>query len=213
MSNDILDTRFEGQDVKINENTVQLGEDINLLNKEPTLKTIRVAVGWDSKAFGGQDVDVDISLFLLDHKNMTRENEDFVFYNNLEAYHGAVKHEGDNRTGAGDGDDETMLFNLHGIPFDVMRIVFVYSIYRGKERDQNLSLVKNSYIRLINADNDHELVRFNLDEHFEGLQETASIVGSINREGPKWHFTPLKEPCAGGLAEIATNYGMNIIRQ
>lgn len=210
---DILDTRFEGKDVKINDNAVQLGDDINLLQKDPALKKISVAVGWDSKAFGGQDVDVDISLFLLDRDNMTRENQDFVFYNNMEAYNGAVKHEGDNRTGAGDGDDETMLFDLHGIPFDVMRIVFVYSIYRGKEKDQNLGLVKNSYIRLSNAENDHELVRFNLDEHFKDVEDTAAIVGSINREGPKWHFTPLRELYKGGLAEIATTFGMNIIRQ
>tara|TARA_Y100000590_G_scaffold452997_1_gene597217 strand:- start:44768 stop:45406 length:639 start_codon:yes stop_codon:yes gene_type:complete len=210
---DILDTRFEGREMKINQNNVYLGDDINLIAKEPALKQISVAVGWDSKAFGGMDVDVDISLFLLDRDDMTRENQDFVFYNNMEAYNGAVKHEGDNRTGAGDGDDETMLFDLHGIPFDVTRIVFVYSIYRGKERDQNLGLVKNSYIRLKNAETDHEIVRFNLDEHFKDTEETAAIVGSINREGPKWHFTPRIEKFTGGLAEIATNFGCTIIRQ
>lgn len=210
---DILDTRFDGNDYEINKNACTLGDDINLLQKDPALRKITAAVGWDSKAFGGQDVDVDISLFLVDSNKMTRDNQDFVFYNNMTAYDGAVTHEGDNRTGAGDGDDETMQFDLRGIPFDVQHIVFVYSIYRGKEKEQNLSLVKNSYLRLDNAETGHELVRFDLDEHFAELQDTAAIVGSINREGPKWHFTPLKETFAGGLTEVATNFGMNIIRQ
>ncbi len=211
--NDILDTRFEGQNYEINKNAVELGEDINLMTKDPTLRKVTVAVGWDAKEFGGKEVDVDISLFLLDRDNMTRDNQDFVFYNNMEAYDGAVKHEGDNRIGAGDGDDETMLFDLQGIPFDVMRIVFVYSIYRGKELSQDLSMVKNSYIRLLNSETDGEILRFNLDAHFSSLDGTAAIVGSINREGPKWHFTPLLEHTPNNLADIATQFGMNIIRQ
>ena len=167
-NNDILDTRFEGRKMDINENEVTLGDDVNLLSLDPALRNIRVAVGWDKKAFGDRDVDVDISLFLLDRNNMTRNDEDFVFYNNLETCEGAVKHEGDNRIGAGDGDDETMLFSLQNIPFDVMRIIFVYSIYRGREREQPLSMVKNSYIRLINSDNDHELLRFHWYECHSG---------------------------------------------
>ncbi len=210
---DILDTRYENQKMSINENEAHIGDDINLLSKDPALRNIRVAVGWDSKAFGGLDVDVDISLFLLGRDGITREDEDFVFYNNMETCNGGVKHEGDNRTGAGDGDDESMLFELNNIPFDVVRIVFVYSIYRGRELEQNLSLVKNSYIRLLNADMDHELVRFNLDEHFANITDTGAVVGSLNREGPKWHFTPLMETSPEGLADIATQYGITIIRQ
>lgn len=209
---DILDTRFEG-DVKLKSNKVQLGDDLNLLEKDPALKDIMVAVGWDSRDFGGEDVDVDISLFLLGHDDMTRDNSDFVFYSNRETCDGAVRHEGDNRTGAGDGDDETILIDLQGVPFDISRIVFVYSIYKGAERDQGLGLVKNSYIRLVNTSNDHEILRFDLDEHFAGSVDTGCVVASINREGPKWHFTPLKEVHAGGLEEIATKYGMNIISQ
>lgn len=210
---DIFDTRFENTKMAINENDVHLGDDINLLKKDPALRNIRVAVGWDSKAFGSLNVDVDISLFLLNNQEMTREDEDFVFYNNMETCNGAVKHEGDNRTGAGDGDDETMLFELTKIPFDVTRIVFVYSIYKGRELQQDLSLVKNSYIRLLNADNDHELIRFDLDEHFKTIHDTGAIVGSINREGPKWHFTPRMDAFPDGLADIATQYGITIIRQ
>lgn len=194
-------------------NRVAVGDDINIIQMDPTLKDIKIAVGWDSNAFGSDIVDVDISLFLLDHKNMTRVNEDFVFYNNTSTLDGAVQHAGDNRTGAGQGDDETILIDLHGIPFDVSRIVFVYSIYKGAERDQGLGLIRESYIRLINSSNEHEMLRFDLDEHFDKSPSSAAIVGSLNREGPKWHFTPLMDVVPGGLAEIATQYGMTVIQQ
>lgn len=210
---DILDTRFENADVNINQNNVDLGDDINLFEMDPTIKKLMIGVGWDSNAFGSDVVDVDISLFLLDMDNMTRINEDFVFYNNMETMEGAIRHEGDNRTGAGDGDDETILIDLHGVTFDIHRIVFVYSIYRGEEKDQSLSKIRNAYIRIVNTDNDHEMLRFELDEHFKGKDETGAIVGSLNREGPKWHFTPLMELEQKGLSEIATKYGMNIIKQ
>ena len=213
MSQDIFDTRFEGKDVELTSNRVNLDDDIILSDKDPALQNLTVAVGWDSKAFGGQAVDVDISLFLLDKDDMTRKNEDFVFYNQMDTEEGAIKHEGDNRIGAGEGDDETILIDLHGIPYDIFRIIFVYSIYKGAERDQGLGLVKNSYIRIINNNDEHELVRFDLDEHFERNDQSAAIVGSLNRQGPKWHFTPVVEFAEGGLGEIATRYGMNIISQ
>jgi len=211
--NDILDTRFEGKEVELKSNRVDVGDDINLLAADPALKDLVIAVGWDNKGFGSNPVDVDVSLFLLNNQDQTRENEDFVYYNNMSACDGAVRHEGDNRTGAGGGDDETILLDLHGIPFDIARIVFVYSIYKGPEKEHSLSMVKNAYIRIINASNDHEILRFELDEYFSGVNDAAAIVGSINREGPKWHFTPLMDFEASGLGAIATKYGMNIISQ
>ncbi len=211
--NDILDTSHEGREINLDGIKAQLGDDINLLEIEPTLKKLMVAVGWDSNAFSSDAVDIDVSVFLLDHKDQTRENTDFVFYNNPLALDGAIKHAGDNRTGAGDGDDESVHLDLHHIPFDVVKIVFALSIYRGEEKEQGLGLIRNSYIRLVNMDDDNELLRFELDDHFHNLEETGVVVGSVNREGPKWHFTPLRELHQKGLAPIATQYGLNIIRQ
>lgn len=210
---DILDTRFENQDVNINQNNVNVGDDINLFEMDPALKKIMIGVGWDSNAFDSDPVDIDISLFLLNMDGQTRVNEDFVFYNNPETMEGAIRHEGDNRTGAGDGDDETILIDLHGVTFDIHRILFVYSIYRGEEKDQGLGKIRNAYIRIVNTENDHELLRFELDDHFLNKEETGAIVGSLNREGPKWHFTPLMQLEQKGLAKIATDHGMNIIQQ
>ena len=210
---DILDTRFEGKDVQLNDNLVKPGDDINIIARDPTLKKLHIGVGWDLNAFDADAMDVDISLFLLDKDGKTRVDEDFVFYNNMETLNGAVKHTGDNRTGALEGDDETIMIDLTGVPFDVQKIVFSLSLYRGEEKQQRLGQVQKAFIRILNQENSIELLRFNLDKELEENNQTAMLVGSINREGPKWHFTPLAEQVEGGLGAIARRYGCIIVEQ
>lgn len=207
---DILDTRFEGKDVELSDNRVALGDDINIMEKDPALQHITIGVGWDSNAFDGEAFDLDVSLFLLGTDEKTRSDDDFIYYNNMAASEGGVTHHGDSRTGAGAGDDEAISIDLHALPFDVVKIAIVLSIYKGAEKEQDLGGVRKSYVRLVNEANGHEILRFDLGEHFEGKFETAALVGSINREGPKWHFTPLAEFEAHGLAPIAERYGMLI---
>lgn len=210
---DILDTEFEGKAVKLGDNHVHLGDDINIMEKDPALRNIMVGMGWDTNAFAGEVADVDLSVFLLGREEQTRVNEDFVFYNQPETLDGAVVHTGDSRTGIGDGDDETVIIDLHGVPFDISSIVFVCSVYKGAEKDQGLGLVRNTFIRLVNKDNGREILRFNLDEHFAGSSDTAAIVGQINREAGKWRFIPKVEFYPGGLGAVATQFGLNIISQ
>src|SRR5688572_20107476 len=85
---------------------VKKGEEINISRLDPGIRDITIGVGWDLKRFEGDPIDVDASVFLLDKNDRTRQDEDFVFYNNFIGREGAVKHMGDSRTGAGDGDDE-----------------------------------------------------------------------------------------------------------
>lgn len=211
---DILDTQFEGAEIDISDNKVVAGDDINLTAKDPTLKKIMIGAGWDLNTFQGEDMDIDVCVFLLDRHDKTREDEDFIFYNSPIGCNGAVEHTGDNRTGAGDGDDETVMIDLLGLPFDIMRIVVVLSIYQGYEKDQALSRVKNCFIRLVNADNDLEIVRFELTKEMQDQEHEFAMIGAyIDREGPKWHFRPVLEYFKGGLAEIATKYGIVILRQ
>ncbi len=207
MVDDILDTRFEGKKVELKDNLVRLGDDINILAKDPALHIVHVGMGWDLNSFDADAIDLDVSVFLLGKDGKTRVDEDFVFYNNPETKDGGAKHGGDSRTGAGDGDDESIVIDLHKISFDVTRLVFVISIYRGEEKQQGLGQVQNVYIRLANPATGMELMRFELNKATEEKREAAAIVGSINREGPKWHFTPLAEFVEGGLGAIATRYG------
>lgn len=192
----------------VKENLVHAGEDINLISRDPALRKALFGVGWDHNAFDTAAMDVDISCFLLDKNLLTRVDEDFVFYNNPEGCGGAVKHTGDSRHGAGEGDDETVLIDLHGIPFDVVRIMFVISIYDAAEKDQSLSMMRNVYIRMTNADTNIELARYEFGDHLIGRQDAGMAILALEREGPKWHLHPLKEAYPGGLGEIAAKHGI-----
>ncbi len=205
---DIFDTDLEKRDVKIEDNTVKNGDDINITAKDPTMHNVKIGLGWSINAFDSDTLDLDASCFLLDKDGKTRVDEDFVFYNNEETCEGAVIHNGDSRTGAGEGDDELITLDLHGIPFDVVRVLFTISIYQPEEKEQNIGMVRNAYLRLINADTTHELFRYKLEEALVNRTETAMVVAALDREGPKWHFKPLEEFIEGGLPELATSFGI-----
>ncbi|MCB1783565.1 MAG: TerD family protein [Alphaproteobacteria bacterium] len=203
---DIFDTQFDENKFEISDNRIAKGEDVNLSAKHPTLRNLTIAVGWDANAFDSDPPDVDLSCFLLNRNDKTRINEDFVFYNNPESKEKGVIYGGDNRTGAGEGDDESISLDLQAIPFDILRLMFVISIYQGEEREQTLSKIRNCYLRLLLTDNGEEILRYELDPDIEECKETGMLVASLNREGPKWHLVALGESVPGGLPTIATNY-------
>jgi tellurium resistance protein TerD len=203
---DILDTRFENKKIELNANFAKVGEEINITAKDPTMKKVLIGAGWDLNTFDADALDLDLSAFLIGKDEMTRVNEDFVFYNQPETLGGAVKHMGDSRTGAGDGDDEVMIIDLHGVPFDVMKIAFVLSIYRGEEKQQRVAQLQNAYLRLVNHETAIEITRFPLPD-LENRNETALIMAMLTREGPKWHFQAIAEPVEGGLGAVAQRYG------
>ncbi|MCB1532761.1 MAG: TerD family protein [Alphaproteobacteria bacterium] len=210
---DIFDTRFKDKEIELSNNRAVVGDDVNLTAKDETLKKILIGAGWDINAFDADALDLDISVLLLNKDNTTREDQEFVFYNNTEAYGGAVTHNGDSRTGAGDGDDESISVDLQGVPFDVVKFLLVISIYKGVEKGQTMDMVRNAYIRIVNAENNIELVRYELTDVLNDKTESAMIAAAVNREGPKWHFVPMAEFVEGGLAEVATRHGMIIAQQ
>lgn len=210
---DILDTQFEGKEVELSDNRVKLGDDINLTAMDPSLHKLLVGVGWDLKSFNTDAMDLDVSLFLLGKDGLTRVDEDFVFYNQPKVLDGGIKHGGDSRDGAGDGDDETISIDLHSVPFDVMQLVFVLSIYKGEERTQSMGLIRNSYLRLVNENSTIELLRYELTADLQDKPETAMVVAALVREGPKWHFRPIAEFVEGGLKTLARRYGCVIAEQ
>ncbi|MDD3020144.1 MAG: TerD family protein [Alphaproteobacteria bacterium] len=185
------------------------GEQVNLTRLDPTLRRLMIGVGWDVIGFEKEAPDLDLSIFLLDKNHQTRMDEDFVFYNNLKSLEGAVEHMGDNRTGAGDGDDENVLVDLMSLPFELTRVAFVISIYEAEMRNQTFQSVRNCFLRIMNDENGIELMRFNLDQEFKELDNaTAVIVGFLERNGPNWFFEGTGRMTSGGLKDIATQYGI-----
>lgn len=189
------------------QNIVAKGAYIDLLKKDPALRMVYIGAGWDQKTFDDDKVDVDLSCFMIDKTGKTREDEDFVFYNNERGCEGAVKHMGDSRTGAGDGDDETIFVDMNGIPFDVLRVMFTITVYDENNDGRHLGQIRNLYIRLVNREDDNELVRLPLTEDvMEG--KNGFLMFCLVREGPRWYLEALAEPVSGGLPAIATRYGI-----
>lgn len=187
---------------------VKRGEEINITKLDPTIRDITVGVGWDLKKFEGDPIDVDASAFLLNRDDKTREDEDFVFYNNLAACDGAVRHRGDSRTGAGDGDDEKIIIDLMALPFEIIKIAFVLSIYDMDGSNNNFTSVKNVFFRIVNNQTTLETFRFELDENLGSA--TGLYIGYLERQGPEWIYKAVGEPIEGGLSKIAAEYGIMV---
>lgn len=182
---------------------------VNLTQANAGLKKLIVGVGWDFLPYDGDPLDIDLSCFILGRDGMTREDQDFVFYNNQQGAALAVKHLGDNRIGVGDGDDEAIMVDLDNLSFDVWRIVFVVSIYQGDESDTNFSKLDKITFRIENADSGAEVQRMTLQGAKVGAA-TAVKVAEIYRDGVEWHFVPGGEGIPGGLAAAAKSYGLLI---
>src|SRR5690348_16009105 len=121
---------------------LQKGQKIDLAKTSPGLSRAVIGLGWDIKSYdGGSDFDLDASAFLLDANGKCTKETDFIFYNNLQSPCESVLHTGDNRTGAGDGDDEQLVVDLKKVPADVHKIAITVTIYDGEGRNQNFGQV------------------------------------------------------------------------
>ncbi|MGL4733807.1 MAG: TerD family protein [Enterovibrio sp.] len=120
----------------------------------------------------------------------------------------SVEHLGDNRTGAGDADDEQVKIDLAKIPSNVKKLVFAVTIHEAEERKQNFGMVSNGYIRMCNNDSNVELARFDLSE--DASIETAMIFGELYLHGAEWKFKAVGQGFAGGLPALATAHGVNL---
>ena len=184
------------------------GQRIDLTKSDPGIKKIIIGLGWDVKQFdGGQDFDLDASVFLLGANGKCRNELDFIFYNNLQSSDGSVVHTGDNRTGEGDGDDEQVNINLANVTSSIEKIAFSITIHDAEARGQNFGQVNNSYVRIINADTQEELIRYDLGEDFS--IETAVVVGELYRHNNEWKFNAIGSGYQGGLGALVSDFGLN----
>ena len=140
------------------------GGNLSLTKEAPGMTKVLVGLGWDARSTDGQDFDLDASAFLLKADGKVRADSDFIFYNQLKSTDGSVEHTGDNRTGEGDGDDEAIKIDLSKVPADVDKIAITVTIHEADARRQNFGQVRNAFIRLVNQDNNNEVVRYDLAE-------------------------------------------------
>ncbi|MBH1933367.1 TerD family protein [Streptomyces sp. AV19] len=187
--------------------TLAKGGNVSLSKAAPNLTAIVVGLGWDARTTTGADYDLDASA-LLCAAGRVLGDEYFVFYNNLKSPEGSVEHTGDNLTGQGDGDDETILVDLGKVPAACDKIVFPVSIHEADVRGQNFGQVRNAYIRVVNQADGSELARYDLSE--DASSETAMIFGEVYRYGGEWKFRAVGQGYASGLRGIAMDFGVNV---
>ena len=185
------------------------GQKVDLTKNNPGLSKLLVGLGWDTNKYdGGYDFDLDAAAFLLGSDGKVTSDGDFVFYNNLKHASGSVEHMGDNRTGAGEGDDEQIRIDLSKVPDAISKIDFTVTIYEADERRQNFGQVSNAYIHILDEANNIELIRYDLGEDFS--VETAVVVGEIYRNAGEWKFNAIGSGFKGGLRALGLNYGVNV---
>lgn len=191
---------------------LQKGQKVDLTKGNAGLKALVVGLGWDEarKRFPlfskRQDIDCDASAILINAQTgKLAGTVDVVYYGNLTHKTGAVRHCGDNLTGAGDGDDEQIIVELNKVPADYSKIVFVVTIYQASERNQQFGMIKNAFIRIVDADTGKELCKYNLSESYEG--KTAMIFGEVYRHNGEWKFGAIGEPTNdNGIAGMAARF-------
>lgn len=184
------------------------GGNISLSKTDPSLKNILVGLGWDARPTDGTDFDLDASAFLVKEDGKVRSDGDFIFYNQTKSSCGSVEHTGDNRTGAGDGDDESLIVLLDKVPPEIQRVIFTVTIHDADQRKQNFGQVSKAYVRIVNKDSDQEITRYDLSE--DASIETAMIFGEIYRHSGEWKFKAVGQGFAGGLGALARQYGINV---
>ena len=188
--------------------SLQKGGNVNLSKEAPTMTKMVVGLGWDTRATDGAAFDLDAVGFVLNNAGKVRADGDFIFFNNKQNAEGSVVHGGDNRTGAGDGDDETIIIDLSKMPADVEKVAVCVVIYDAEGRKQNFGQVSRAYVRILNEANQQEVARYDLSE--DGSTEAAMIFGEVYRNGGDWKFKAVGQGFKGGLGPLAGSYGVNV---
>jgi tellurium resistance protein TerD len=184
------------------------GGNVSLTKAAPGLKAVVVGLGWNPRATDGEAFDIDASVFLLNASGKVRSDADFIFYNNLKSSDGSIEHTGDNRTGEGEGDDESVKVNLETVPADLDKLVFGVTIHEADARRQNFGMVAGAYIRVLNAADNAEIARYDLSE--DSSTEAAMIFGELYRNGAEWKFRAVGQGFAGGLGPMAASFGVSV---
>ena len=187
--------------------SLEKGGSISLSKTDDGLKKVLFGAGWDLNEGAGANFDLDISAVLRTGSEIANPQH-FVFYNNLKSPCESVALSGDNRTGDGEGDDESISVDLEKIPNDIDSILFAISIHKAEERNQNFGQVNNSFVHLQNQATGKEIVSYNLAEQFSS--ETLIIVGEIVKKSGEWIFEAKAEGRAGGLKGFLEEMGLEV---
>lgn len=167
------------------------GQTVSLSKQDgSSLRRIHMGLGWDAAKgmFGrSKDIDLDASCLVFDAANSLIDQ---VWFKQLNSNDGSIHHTGDNRTGRGDGDDESIVVDLDKISANAVTLVFVVNSFTG----QDFSKIENASCRLVDLESNAEFAKYNLSG---SGRHTASIMAKVSRKSGSWTMTAIGQPCSG----------------
>lgn len=187
------------------------GQTINLDKSTHSLSTITIGLGWDVKkkkqgllsslfnSNGNDDYDLDAIAFMLNDKGKVENlgekliNSDVIFFNNQKSVDGTVYSTGDNRTGAGEGDDEQIIVKLETVAARIHKILFLVSIYKGREKGQHFGNIENCFIRAVDAKG-VEIARYDMSSDSTFSNMRSMVFAEVYRKDSSWKFRAIGEP-------------------
>lgn len=183
---------------------LQKNDVLDLTKRNPSLNNVILGAGWDVNRRGTNNIDVDlVALLLNENGKLVNGSKSIIYYAAKESQ--GIFLNGDNMTGAGEGDDERINVSLRSLPDSCHKVAFAAVIYQAKERKQNFSMVKNCYVRLLDRDSrEKEICRFNLTE--DGGMNTGIVFAELYRQGGDWNFKAVGELLETSIRELSISY-------
>ncbi|MEV6770727.1 TerD family protein [Nocardia sp. NPDC051030] len=167
------------------------GQRVNLRKEGGAALTyVKMGLGWDpvkrGGMFGNKAVDIDLDASVVLFADMSPV--DVVYYGSLASKDGSIRHQGDNLTGEGEGDDEVIVVDLTRIASHVNTLLFIVTSYKGHTFEQ----VANAFCRLVDGQSNAELARYTLAG---GMPFTGMAMAKVYRTGPggDWKMEALGE--------------------
>lgn len=183
---------------------LQKGAKIDLTKGNESVAKYVVGLGWDANGAVGSDFDLDVSVFVLGTDGKRLSDSHFVFYNNKETPTKSVVHSGDNLTGTGTGDDESLTLDFKAMEAEAETVVFVVTIHEADVRKQTFGQVRNAFIRVYNPDTNEEFLKYELDEDFS--IETAVEFGRLYKKDGEFKFNAVGTGMRGGLQDYVDQF-------
>jgi len=158
-----------------------------------------------------EDIDIDLTGFLLNEKGTVNSEDDLIFYNNPSGGMGSVSFMGDNKIGYTEEKkaSEKIVINLNSIPDYITRIVIAVTIHEAKIRKQNFGMISSAFVKVLEHEKNQVLMEYDLSEDFS--LNTAMYVGELQRQTGDFSFKPLGTIFPGTLGDLCNKFGLNVI--
>ena len=180
-------------------------------NRGEELNNISIGLGWHAAgtAIGRDTFDLDVSLALLDSNGKAHARDDLVFYDHKEVLDGLIYHSGDNTYGGEDDDEDDQevitIRDMRLIPARYQRLRIATSVHKAKINGYNFGMVENAYLRVLDNENDMQLMRYDLSGDF--FDQTCVVVADLERDRSKWTFNAVGVPVEDGFGGLLRQYG------